>query len=118
VRVQVTDAFGHPQAGVVTRFSLPDTSHGRIAGGTTAERLTSPLGEAEVAWTLPGTVRGATLTIAAHGVPGSLAVTSESVADPTLAAPLVVVLGPATGATGIEAGTALFARFSQHMDSS
>src|SRR5206468_3550290 len=88
VRVQVTDASGNPQAGSVVTFSLPDTSNGRITGATSAEHFTDPLGEAQVAWTMPGSVRSATMTISAPGVAGSLTAAAESATDPAAAVPV------------------------------
>ncbi|TMQ73780.1 MAG: hypothetical protein E6K81_02925 [Candidatus Eisenbacteria bacterium] len=56
------------------------------------------------------------LSVAALGVSGaSLTVDAEAVADPSVAVPTVVSVGPANGATGIDASTSIFVRFSQRI---
>jgi DNA-binding beta-propeller fold protein YncE len=120
VTVQVTDAVGKPQAGVLVAFALADAAQGSLDGApgqTTARSISDLNGQASVSWTMPLTPATVDMQISVLGTgipPRTL--TAESVLDDAVAAPMVLAIGPANGSTGIRAGTTVYARFSQRMD--
>ncbi len=117
VRVRVTHGGGAPEPGVLVQFDLAagQGTFAGTAGRTRVTRVSDANGEAEARWQLPpGVLGGVTMTATALGV-ASTSVTATVVADDASIVPELVELGPADGATGINAGTQLFARFNQRM---
>jgi YVTN family beta-propeller protein len=120
VRVRVTDGVGQPQEGVVIRFTLQNAANDGVLDGlvaTSIEKVSNINGEAEVHWTFPAVLGTHNLGVEAMGVSGgSLNVAAEAVANDADILPLVIQFGPLDGAQNINAGSAVFARFNQHMN--
>jgi len=119
VRVHLVANGGQDASGALIRFSLASAAHGSIDGGLTeVVKPTDLLGEAEVSWTMPGSGGPVSLTATALGVAGAaVTVEAEAVLDESVALPAVLDIGPAAGAIGVNAGSEVFVRFSQRMDS-
>jgi len=119
VTVQVIDGLGRPQAGVLVAFELAagQGAIDGISGPAVVRRVSDLNGEAAVPWTMPQTPALVDMQIAGLGTPIPVkSILAESVLDDALAAPVVLAVGPASGATGIRAGTSVYARFSQRMN--
>jgi YVTN family beta-propeller protein len=120
VRVRLTGPGGAPQVGVVITFQLDqENDEGTLDDLPRAEflrRITDVNGETQVSWRMPSTPKAVTMEISAIGIPGTTTVAAEGVANDAQILPQVVQFGPANGTSGVNAGTAVFARFNQRMD--
>lgn len=115
IRVRVTGANGHAQEGVVIRFSALGEIDG-VVGTPAIERISDVNGEAQVTWALPNT-GPVQMTVEALGGPaGPLTVPAQVVSSDAEIVPAVTLFGPAEGASDVNAGTAVFARFNQRMN--
>ncbi len=119
VVVRVEDGDGNPEAGVAVRLATSGALPGTLDGGATTLVLRSgPDGLAATGWTLPASAGATQLTISAPGLAQAAAVLgADASGSNALISPQITELGPADGATGILAGSPLFARFNQPMDS-
>ena len=119
VRARLTDDLGRPQVGVVVNFQLAEGDRGtldNLAEVPLVRRITDVNGEAQVSWTMPLTVSPVSLTVSAIGVPGATVLSAEAVASDADIVPQAIQFGPVDGAANINAGTAVFARFNQRMN--
>jgi YVTN family beta-propeller protein len=120
IDVRVTDDLGHPQQGVAVHFATSSPSNGTldgVAGRLSTHHLTDSNGEALVGWTLPAAGTQVTMVVTAEGVASAapLVVHATLAVDDSQIEPVIVALGPPDGAAGLNAGTAVFARFNQRM---
>ena len=118
IQVGARDAAGRPQEGVVVTFQLLGADPGTLDGMSVqmVRRITDVNGQAFAKWTMGGTLGPAALQIVALGVADSLTVAAEVVGTDADIVPQAILLGPADGATAVNAGTAVFARFNQRMN--
>ena len=116
---RATDGIGKPQVGAVLRFDgvrglkpiLDDWD-------TPLWHVTDANGEVSVKWMVSSVPGTDSLVVGVLGVPGvSALATAQVVLADSVLPPVVVSLGPADGASGLNAGTAVSATFNKGMDS-
>uniref|UniRef100_A0A832IBH5 Matrixin family metalloprotease n=1 Tax=Eiseniibacteriota bacterium TaxID=2212470 RepID=A0A832IBH5_UNCEI len=120
VRARVTGAGGRPEAGALVRFALDGVAQGSMDGGPALERTipTDINGEAQVVWRMPGSGGAGPvyMTVSALGIANASTTVAATVAQNDAdILPAVVALSPASGATGINAGSPVAVRFNQRM---
>ncbi len=122
IDVRVTDDFGRPQQGVAIHFVTDGVTNGTldgVSGRISTYHLTDSNGEAVVSWKLPAFGSSVSLGVTAEGVTGGTLTAHATLAvDDSQIEPVIVGLGPPNGAAGLNAGTAVFARFNQRMEAS
>jgi YVTN family beta-propeller protein len=119
LRFRATDGNGSPQVGAMLRFDgvsglLPILDN----WDTPLWHLTDANGEVSVRWmvsSVPGTDSLVVSLLGASGV--STLATAQVVVAENLLPPAVLSLGPADGATNLNAGTGVSATFNKVMDS-
>jgi YVTN family beta-propeller protein len=118
--VKAVDGVGRAQEGVIVRFTQntpPGIPFGALDGVITpfVERTTDANGEAQVSWRPPTLALSYPMNISARGIETAASVTGTVVANDADIIPIVVRMGPPQGAIGVNAGSAVFISFNQHM---
>jgi YVTN family beta-propeller protein len=119
LRFRATDGSGNPQVGAVLRFDgVSGLKPILDAWDTPLWHVTDVNGEVSVKWMLSSVPGTDSLVVGVLGVPGvSLLATAQVVVADSVLPPALLSLGPANGATGLSAGTAVSATFNKGMDS-
>jgi YVTN family beta-propeller protein len=116
--IKAVDGAGRPQEGVIVRFTQPaGLPQGSLDGAAVpfVDGTTDANGQTQVSWQPPAIANTYSLTVRGLGIPNTVNVTGTVQANDADIIPVVVAVGPTPGAVGINAGSALFIQFNQHM---
>jgi len=119
LRFRATDGSGNPQVGALLRFDGVRGLKPILDNwDTPLWHITDANGEVSVRWMVSSGSGTDSLVVQVLGAPGAstLATAQVVVAEEDLP-PAVLSLGPAEGATGLNAGTSVFATFNKAVDS-